>query len=53
MPKKETWSKFKTTELRKLDWGTFYAPRPAKQSEAGRGAFYVSPHSDLLQVTTG
>ena len=31
---------------------TYYPPRPAEQSEAGQGAFYFSPHSDLYQVTT-
>ena len=31
---------------------TYYPPRPAERSEAGQGAFYFSPHSDLYQVTT-
>ena len=31
----------------------YCAPRPAEQSEAGRGAFYFSAYSDLYQVTTG
>ena len=31
----------------------YYAPRPAERSEAGRGAFYFSAHSDSYQVTTG
>ena len=30
----------------------YYAPLPAKQSEAGRVAFYFSAHSDFYQVTT-
>ena len=30
----------------------YYAPRPAKQSKVGQGAFYFFPYSDLYQVTT-
>ena len=30
----------------------YYAPSSAEQSEAGWGAFYFSPYSDLYQVTT-
>ena len=30
----------------------YYAPHPAERSEAGWGAFYFSPHSDLHQVAT-
>ena len=31
----------------------YYAPRPAEQSEAGRGAFYFLANSDWYRVTTG
>ena len=31
----------------------YYAPCPAERSEAERGAFFLLPHSDLYQVTTG
>ena len=37
----------------KYSWISYYAPRPAEQSEAGRGAFYFSAYSDLYQTTTG